>query len=130
MNLNAEGFVAQQMSQQKLLKLLLEYFIQNEIKNQPKLENYHHFNNESAAKFEEGPESNNKASTSEEADCVVPEAIISDKVMPITKCPHANRKHYAKVYIHSCLNDHSFIEHVFKLLSQVWTQLVRIQVPS
>jgi hypothetical protein len=41
------------------------------------------------------------------------EGIISDKVMPITKCPHPARKHYAKVRI--LINDR-LLEHVFKLL--------------
>ena len=37
------------------------------------------------------------------------EPVQSDKVMPITKCPHPTRKHYAKVCI---MFDDLCLEHV------------------
>lgn len=42
----------------------------------------------------------------------------NQKVKAITRCPHVNRKHYAKVRTPTFTNLH--IEHVFKLLQKVW----------
>jgi hypothetical protein len=50
----------------------------------------HHEDNPSC----EGPDN--------ESGCTSGEGIPSDKVMPITKCPHTSRKHYAKVRFYRC----------------------------
>lgn len=48
-----------------------------------------------------------------------------NKVMLITKCPHPNRKHYAKVSF-GCHNP--FEEHVLKLLQEIWKKPICKQV--
>lgn len=71
-------------------------------------------------KESEGEDKDDSSSKKEalDAQCIVP-----NKVMLITKCPHVNRKHYAKVIVVvNC------VEHVFKLLQEVWQELERMEL--
>ena len=51
------------------------------------------------------------------------------KVMPITKCSHVHRKHYAKVISSSLVNNAS-LEYVLQLLQEVWQKLKCHEVRS
>jgi hypothetical protein len=51
------------------------------------------------------------------------------KVMPITKCSHVHRKHYAKVRSPSKVKNAS-LEYVLQLLQEVWQKLKRHEVRS
>jgi hypothetical protein len=51
------------------------------------------------------------------------------KVMPITKCAHVHRKHYAKVRSPSDVNN-APLEYVLKLLQEVWQKSKRYEVCS
>jgi hypothetical protein len=107
----------------KMNKLLLDYFIQTELtRMQPEPEVSKDSKITIRKESTQGAfmsEANEKVSADLE---VKPENQNEDvqqsaqKVMLITKCPHAHRKHYAKVIIRLLI---SFVEYVFKLLQKV-----------